>query len=55
MSLVCQAPIPPALERVVQRCMAKDPAERYPSTHALLVALNGPAIRAGYEDGSAAL
>jgi hypothetical protein len=39
MSAVTEAPIPPALERLVQRCMAKEPAERYPSTRAVLEAL----------------
>jgi serine/threonine-protein kinase len=39
-SSIAPAPIPAALERVVERCMAKDPAERYPSTRALLDALS---------------
>jgi hypothetical protein len=40
MSAVSSRRIPQALELLVQRCMAKDPAERYPSTQAVLRALN---------------
>jgi serine/threonine-protein kinase len=32
-------PVPDAFARVIERCMAKKPDERYPSTHALLDAL----------------
>jgi serine/threonine-protein kinase len=32
--------LPPALEQVVRRCMAKDPNDRYPSTQAVLEALD---------------
>jgi hypothetical protein len=32
-------PLPLAFERIVHRCMAKDPAQRYPSTQAVLEAL----------------
>ena len=32
-------PVSEALEHIVQRCMAKDPSERYGSTQALLEAL----------------
>jgi eukaryotic-like serine/threonine-protein kinase len=31
--------LPPGLEQVVRRCMAKEPNDRYPSTHAVLDAL----------------
>jgi serine/threonine-protein kinase len=41
-SLLSPTPIPPHLERAVQCCMAKDPAERYPSAQALLQALSAP-------------
>jgi serine/threonine-protein kinase len=36
LSTASPAPVPPALERVIRRSMAKDPAERYPSTRAVL-------------------
>ncbi len=36
LSLASPEPVSPALERIVQRCMAKDPSERYTSTQALL-------------------
>jgi eukaryotic-like serine/threonine-protein kinase len=36
---VVEHPLPPGLVRVIERCMAKDPDERYPSTQALLEAL----------------
>jgi len=36
---VCSRPVPVGMLRVVARCMAKDPAERYHSTHDLLDAL----------------
>jgi serine/threonine-protein kinase len=39
LSLACEAPVPPLLEQVIQRCMAKKPEDRYPSTQALLEAL----------------
>jgi hypothetical protein len=39
LSLACEAPVPPLLEQIVQRCMAKNPDDRYPSTQALLEAL----------------
>jgi hypothetical protein len=32
-------PLPPALVSIVERCLAKDPAQRFPSTQALLAAL----------------
>jgi serine/threonine-protein kinase len=38
-SRVAPEPVPDALERVIQRCMAKDPVERYHSTQAVLEAL----------------
>jgi serine/threonine-protein kinase len=44
MSSLCPTPIPPVLEQLVQRCMAKDPAERYPSTRALLEVLDAIAL-----------
>jgi serine/threonine-protein kinase len=34
-------PVPPALDPVVARCMAKDPVERFPSVEAFLAALRG--------------
>jgi serine/threonine-protein kinase len=40
MSVVSPVLVPVALERVVQRCMAKDPADRYASTRALLESFN---------------
>jgi serine/threonine-protein kinase len=46
-------PIPPAYERVVQRCMAKDPAERYASTRAVLEALASVAHESGATGGDA--
>jgi hypothetical protein len=39
MSAVSPRPIPAVFERVVQRCMAKDPAERFASTRDVLEAL----------------
>jgi len=39
-SSLAPQPVAPELERVVERCMAKDPADRYASTQALLEALN---------------
>jgi len=40
LSLACETPVPPPLEQIVQRCMAKNPDDRYPSTQALLDALS---------------
>jgi tRNA A-37 threonylcarbamoyl transferase component Bud32 len=37
-------PVPEALARVIERCMAKKPDERYPSTHALVDALQSVAL-----------
>lgn len=34
-----RAPVPPAFDAVVRRCLAKDPADRYPSVPDLLAAL----------------
>jgi serine/threonine-protein kinase len=42
-SSIARTPIPAALERVVERCMAKDPAARYPCTRTLLDALQAVA------------
>jgi serine/threonine-protein kinase len=39
MSAVSPRPIPAVFERVVQRCMAKDPADRFASTREVLEAL----------------
>ncbi|HTV19229.1 MAG TPA: protein kinase, partial [Polyangiaceae bacterium] len=39
LSLARREPLPPALERVIHRCMAKSPGDRYTSTHAVLEAL----------------
>ncbi len=39
--------LPPALERVVRRLIAKVPAERYPTARALLADLEGPAAAHG--------
>jgi serine/threonine-protein kinase len=39
LSLACEGPVPPLLEQIVQRCLAKNPDDRYPSTRALLEAL----------------
>jgi tRNA A-37 threonylcarbamoyl transferase component Bud32 len=36
LSTASPAPVPPALERMIRRCMAKDPASRYASTRAVL-------------------
>jgi eukaryotic-like serine/threonine-protein kinase len=36
---VAQHPLPAALVSIIERCMAKHPDQRYPSTHALLEAL----------------
>jgi tRNA A-37 threonylcarbamoyl transferase component Bud32 len=36
LSTASPVPVPPALERIVQRCMAKEPGERYASTRAVL-------------------
>jgi hypothetical protein len=41
LSLARQEPVPPELETVVHRCMAKDPNDRYASTGAVLEALAG--------------
>ena len=38
-SSIAKSPIPAALERAIERCMAKNPADRFGSTHALLEAL----------------
>jgi serine/threonine protein kinase len=38
-SSIARRPIPRELDRIVERCMAKDPADRFPSTQALLDAL----------------
>jgi eukaryotic-like serine/threonine-protein kinase len=48
MSDVTTTTIHPALERIVQRCMAKDPEERYASTQDLLEELE-PNVTAGTE------
>jgi eukaryotic-like serine/threonine-protein kinase len=40
LSTLAPRPIPPALERCVERCMAKDPRERFASTQEVLEALN---------------
>jgi eukaryotic-like serine/threonine-protein kinase len=39
LSLACEGPVPSLLEQIVQRCLAKNPDDRYPSTRALLEAL----------------
>jgi serine/threonine-protein kinase len=39
LSLACEAPVPPLLEQIVERCMAKNPDHRYASTQELLEAL----------------
>jgi eukaryotic-like serine/threonine-protein kinase len=36
LSCVSKAPVPAALEQIIQRCMAKDPCARFASTQALL-------------------
>jgi hypothetical protein len=46
LSTAASLPIPIELERVVQRCMAKDPSERFQSTYALLDALEPFASKA---------
>jgi tRNA A-37 threonylcarbamoyl transferase component Bud32 len=46
MSAVSTRPIHPALEGIVQRCMAKDPEDRYASTQALLEELD-PSVAHG--------
>jgi hypothetical protein len=39
LSEASRLPVSPLLERIIERCMAKQPSERYASTHALLEAL----------------
>jgi len=38
---VSPQPVPAALERIVQRCMEKNPDDRFPSVRLLLDALDG--------------
>jgi serine/threonine-protein kinase len=45
-------PLPPELDRVILRCLSKEPAVRYPSARALLDALD--ALPAGQAAGPAA-
>jgi serine/threonine-protein kinase len=45
LSQVSPLPVSEALERIIQRCMAKEPNERYSSTQALLEALSEVADR----------
>jgi tRNA A-37 threonylcarbamoyl transferase component Bud32 len=40
LAAVAAHPMPESLVRLIERCMAKNPDERYPSTHALLDALH---------------
>jgi serine/threonine-protein kinase len=49
LAAVAKHPIPSFLVRIIERCMAKNPDQRYPSTHALLDALE-PA--ASYDDSA---
>jgi tRNA A-37 threonylcarbamoyl transferase component Bud32 len=44
LSSVASQSIPPSLERIISRCMAKLPSERYAATHALLEELQQVAI-----------
>jgi len=44
-SSLAPTPVPATLERLVERCMAKDPSQRYASTRALLDALHAAAER----------
>jgi eukaryotic-like serine/threonine-protein kinase len=48
--LLAGSTVPPALERIVRRCLAEDPGERYQSAHDLAFQLDGlgaPAVEAG--------
>jgi serine/threonine-protein kinase len=46
LAAVAAHPLPDALVRIIERCMAKNPDDRYPSTHALLDALQPTAAGA---------
>jgi tRNA A-37 threonylcarbamoyl transferase component Bud32 len=50
-SIACPRPIPPQLERIIQRCMAKNPTNRYASTQAVLEELRGIAAQ-GFDAGA---
>jgi hypothetical protein len=54
-----RAPMPPALKSIADRCLSRDPRDRYPSTRELLSALeaarkDGPAFAASTPDAASA-